>query len=254
MYKHMNITPEVLRRPRPGQPLYDQIADVLRSEIIRLKMAKGTLLPSMIEMAQLFGVHRHTIRQAMDVLEREGIIEINDARRKGKIVVAKDLTQYPVFEVKTQLATHMAFTTGAEIELISTDRCHDLSIIPVPETQKCDSYQQLKRVHSKNGHVFAFVELFIASRMFDEKPEDFQEQLVLRATVAFLGKENVRGIHQTMTIIKANKELAHHLKIPRSEPVARFARIILDSQGKAAYVGNIYYPGNAIEIRMDMEF
>ncbi len=251
MYKHMDMTPEVLQRSRPARPLYDQIADLLRAEIERLHMGKGAVLPNMVEMAQAFGVHRHTIRQAMDILEREGLV---DTRKGHDIVVAKERVHYPVFSVKTQLATHMAFTTGSDIELILTERCRDLSLVPVPEEQKCNAYQHLKHRNCKNEHIFTFVELFIASSMFDEKPEDFQQKLALRATVAFLGRENVHCIHQTMTIAKANREVAHYLKVPLGEPVARFVRVVLDSQDKAAYVGNIYYPANVIEIHMDMDF
>lgn len=64
-------------------PYYFQIVQVLRESIADLKEQEGEEripLPSETEMSELFSVNRGTIRHALDMLEREGLIY----REKGR--------------------------------------------------------------------------------------------------------------------------------------------------------------------------
>ncbi len=60
-------------------PLYEQIAAHLRAEVARGDYSPGARIPSEHELAERFGVGRPTLRQATEVLVREGVLE----RRKG---------------------------------------------------------------------------------------------------------------------------------------------------------------------------
>lgn len=62
-----------------GEAVYAQIARLLREEIVSL-LSPGACLPSENELAEYFGVNRHTVRRAVEGLVAEGIIE----RRHGK--------------------------------------------------------------------------------------------------------------------------------------------------------------------------
>ncbi|MBT9314719.1 phosphonate metabolism transcriptional regulator PhnF [Leptothoe spongobia] len=67
-------------------PLYLQIADELRRNIEELVFNVGDQLPTELELSQRFGVHRHTLRRAVDVLRQEGIVDVE--RGRGTFVVA----------------------------------------------------------------------------------------------------------------------------------------------------------------------
>lgn len=70
-------------RPEPnGEPLYEQIATMLR-ERIRREHQPGDRLPAEQELANSFGVHRLTLRRAIEALAAEGMV----ARRKGQRAV-----------------------------------------------------------------------------------------------------------------------------------------------------------------------
>jgi DNA-binding FadR family transcriptional regulator len=56
--------------------LYRQVADQMRGLIERGELAPGSRLPAERELAQMFGVSRPTIREALIVLEVEGFIDI----------------------------------------------------------------------------------------------------------------------------------------------------------------------------------
>lgn len=55
-------------------PVYRQIRDMLAKEIQELYKAGDALAPE-IELAQRFGVNRHTLRRAIDELIADGLVE-----------------------------------------------------------------------------------------------------------------------------------------------------------------------------------
>ena len=67
-------------------PLYLQIADELRRNIEESVFNVGDQLPTELELSKRFGVHRHTLRRAVDVLRQEGLVDVE--RGRGTFVVA----------------------------------------------------------------------------------------------------------------------------------------------------------------------
>src|SRR5258708_26065146 len=66
-------------------PYYYQLADILREKIQNsangnTPNSSATLMPSELELAKMHHISRATVRQAFDLLEREGLIY----REKGK--------------------------------------------------------------------------------------------------------------------------------------------------------------------------
>lgn len=59
----------------PGVPLYLQIAQQLRQGIYRDHYQAGHMLPSEGVLMERLGVSRETIRSALEVLRKEGIVE-----------------------------------------------------------------------------------------------------------------------------------------------------------------------------------
>ncbi len=67
-----------------SEPAYMQIASAIREMLRDGKIAPGSAMPPERVLAQQFGVSRMTMRQANDLLEREGLIE----RRPGRGTIA----------------------------------------------------------------------------------------------------------------------------------------------------------------------
>ena len=55
-------------------PKYQQIAEVLREEIIKGTYAVGNVIPTEAKLQEQFDVSRHTIRQALSILINEGYL------------------------------------------------------------------------------------------------------------------------------------------------------------------------------------
>jgi GntR family phosphonate transport system transcriptional regulator len=71
-------------------PVYLQIANELRQEIQASVYQIGDRLPTEYELSERFGVNRHTLRRAVEVLRQEGIVDVE--RGRGTFVVAAPIT------------------------------------------------------------------------------------------------------------------------------------------------------------------
>jgi GntR family transcriptional regulator len=60
--------------PMSGVPVYRQLADLLRAEIVRGKFPPRTPLPSAKTLAQEHGIAIGTVTKAVDVLREEGLV------------------------------------------------------------------------------------------------------------------------------------------------------------------------------------
>ena len=58
-----------------ARPLFAQIKARLRQDILEKRLPAGQKLPSEAQMQQAFGVSRITVRQALNELQAEGLIE-----------------------------------------------------------------------------------------------------------------------------------------------------------------------------------
>ena len=74
----------VRARQRPV-PYYQQVANILRARIISIEGDTPVQLPTERELCQVHQVSRETVRQALEVLEKDGLIE--RARSRGTLTV-----------------------------------------------------------------------------------------------------------------------------------------------------------------------
>ena len=78
-----------------GVTLWRQIADDIEQAIVRGDYASGTKLPGELEIAERFGVNRHTVRRALAELSERGLVRAE--RGSGTYVDAARIA-YPIRE------------------------------------------------------------------------------------------------------------------------------------------------------------
>jgi GntR family transcriptional regulator len=86
--------------PSGEHPLYRQLADALRAQILTGALLPGQRLPSEPELAEEYSVARNTIRLALGLLRSEGLVYTG--RGRGTFVVA-DLSAVPLREPASRL-------------------------------------------------------------------------------------------------------------------------------------------------------
>jgi len=80
-----------------GTPLYQQLADTLRGQILGGQLKPGDRLPSEAQMMACYGVGRLTVRNALSSLVAEGLLE--KVQGKGTFCRAAEIASLPRIEV-----------------------------------------------------------------------------------------------------------------------------------------------------------
>ena len=78
----MNLTPSTSRRPKA----HERVANILRDRIVTGELAAGDRLPPEDELTTQFGIARTTLREALRVLESQGLLLIRRGRGGGPVV------------------------------------------------------------------------------------------------------------------------------------------------------------------------
>ena len=90
------------------QPAYQQVADQLRDRILDGSVGAGDRLPTAIELADIFGVSRSTVREALRVLASRGLIRTARGTAGGTFVTRVELGQ-----VSDYLETSLGLMSGS---------------------------------------------------------------------------------------------------------------------------------------------
>ncbi|MEM7414911.1 MAG: GntR family transcriptional regulator [Gemmatimonadota bacterium] len=92
-----------------GRPLYVQIMDAVRAQLVRGALGAGDALPSVRELASSLRINPRTVSQAYAELEREGIVHVRPG--KGSFI---DSDVQPTEVERPRLAREVALRTMAD--------------------------------------------------------------------------------------------------------------------------------------------
>jgi GntR family transcriptional regulator len=228
--------------------LYIQVATMLRRRIEEGHWAPGDKISTLEELQEEFQVARVTVRQAVELLEKEGLVR----RQQGKgTFVAQGI------EDRRWLKLDASWSS-----LIGTIKDNVPKFIPVAappmkprlrpdEGKLADDYVFLRSIQSRSGRAYAVVSLHLAKDIHDRDPDAFRSRTAL-PVVASMRQVEIASAHQTLVIGSADPETARLLKLPLNAPTAEAHCVVIDRAGVAIYVADILYRGDCIELETNL--
>jgi GntR family transcriptional regulator len=245
--KDDQMTPDPLRQGRA--PLYLQVAEILRQKIARGTWQEGTLIPTLTELSEEFKVAKITVRQAVKMLEEEGLVSAK--RGRGTTVIAKPEGQRPL-KVETRLSELVEMYRGDEADLI----CLDDSEADLPGELYCGTpfsggYHMLRRVHERDGQPYCIITLYLAKPIFSKHEAQIRQELALPILFDEADIE-IKAARQSMIINRCGIETAELLNLEIGAPIAEVRRILCDSDNTIIYMADVIYRGDYIRLDMDL--
>jgi GntR family transcriptional regulator len=229
-------------------PKYAQIADIFRQRIARGVWIKGFRLPANELLAEEFGVSRVTIRQAVDLLARDGVIEAQQGR--GTFVTGT-VEHDRWLKVETTLAdlAEVYRDTSPEIINISESRT-DAPLVP-EDGKTAAKYVFMRRVHSRQKRPYCVISIYLDEKVFRRSPKRFRNETVI-PILHDLRNPAIASARQTLTIGTADLDVARLLQIPLNSPVAEVRRVFTSADRTVIYLGEVTYRGDFVRIDMDL--
>jgi GntR family transcriptional regulator len=228
-------------------PRYLQVASALRRRIQDGRWPVGSKISTIEELEREFRVARVTIRQAIDLLQGEGLLR--PVQGRGTFVTKA---------VENDRWLQLATDWESLIAPIRDNVPHILvsKAAPAPALEEDDgipaqSYHYICSVQKRNGKPYAFARVHIAGDIYRKAPKAFQSRVALAVLSEMKGLEISRA-HQTLEIGAADIEAARSLGIALGAPTAEARCVVADSRGVVLYVGEITYPGDCVRLNIEL--
>lgn len=228
-------------------PRYVQVASILRRRIADGQWGVGDKIATLEALEAEFQVARVTVRQAVELLQSEGLLRSHQG--KGTFV-----TQVPKSRRWIKLATDW----NALIEPIAANRPHFIPVetLPKPKIEdtdgtEADAYTYLKSVQTSDGEPYALASVHVDSQLFERAESAFRSRVAL-AVLAELDDVAIARAHQTLQIGAADIETAGHLGIALNAPTAEARCVVTDPAGTVIYLGEIVYRGDCVKLDIEL--
>ncbi|WP_439595588.1 GntR family transcriptional regulator [Falsiroseomonas sp.] len=224
---------------------YLQLATLFRHRVEQGVWLPGTQIPTVDDLAAECGVARATIRQALDQLAEEGLIE--RFRAKGTFVSTTP-PQRLWCDVETDWTGLLRSREGARIEILSDTPGQDGSALPPAIGHAAPLYRHLRRRHWRDNQPFLLADVWLDESLSSKvTPEDLVTKTALRLVAGIPGIR-IANARQTLTIGSADVETASALHLPLNAPIAHVHRVALDPRGTLLLVANGLYRGDTVRI------
>lgn len=232
---------------RSGVARYIQLSTLFRGRIEQGVWKPGERLPTVDGLAAECGVARATIRQAMDALEQDGLIE--RFRARGTFVRAT-LPERLWCEVETDWSGLLRSRPGARIEILAEEGGATPPILPENMGRAAPGYRHLRRRHWRDGAPFLLADVYLDERLWPRvRAIDLTTKTAL-SLVAGLRGVTIADARQVLTIGSADVEVSAALRIPLNAPVALVRRAAVNQRGVLVLVADGVYRGDMV--RMDV--
>lgn len=228
-------------------PRYLQVASALRSRIKQGHWAVGDRITTIEKLEDEFQVARVTVRQAIDLLQSEGLVK--SYQGKGTFV-----TDTVSDDRWLQLATDW----NALIKPIRGNVPHQLTVTDKfpPRLQEDDgepaaAYKFLHSVQMREGEPFAIANVYLAKDIYALAPVKFRRRVAL-GVIAEMKTLQISRAHQTLTVSTADLETGRHLQIPLNAPTVEARCVVTDADGTLIYLGEITYRGDCVRLNIEL--
>ena len=220
-------------------PIYYQIAQRIKAYIAENQLAEGDAIPTERELCSGFGVSRMTVRQAVDTLVAEGLL--NRQRGRGTFVTAPKISQ--------PLSTLTGFTSDClERGVVPTSMvvsCHAVPASPKAaeklEIQAGEPVIQLVRVRCAGGEPHAYERSNLLYDMAAPLLEMDLSDCSLYRTLSEDFNMKLARARQSIEAQSCPPEVCRLLGIPAYSVVFYIQRITYNSKGRAVeYVESNY--------------
>lgn len=233
-------------------PRYQEIAQALKERIRDSAFEPGHRLNTQRQLAREFGVTLMTLRQALDLLEREGLI----TRRHGRgTFVASPTIDYDILQLRAFAGDLTARGEKVDTKILG-------SRFMRPDQRAAQSLGL-----PASGLVFALERL----RLVDQRPTSYQSSLLpaeigrevaqadlalhsLRHILRFKLGIEITHAQETVSAVRLGSREAGGLACRAGIPAFRSERISFAADGRPIVFDRVYIPGDRFRITRELRF
>lgn len=230
-------------------PIWQAIADALRSDLTDGKYAQGDKLPTEAGLAERFGVNRHTVRHGISALVEEGLIR---TRRGSGAFVATTPTDYPIgqrvrFHENLIAAGRRPDKRVLQVEERSATTGEAKALKMAPGDPVC-AYHGLSLADGQP--IAVFESLFPLGRLTGIEEALNQTSSVTEA-LRLAGISDYTRASTRLTAVRATATYALHLQVSEGDPLLKSTGVNVDEAGVPVEFGRTWFAGDRVTLTLE---
>lgn len=230
--------------------LYDQIKDDLLSKIKDGTYPEGQTIPSELELAEMYGVSRPTIRQALQILVSDGYLE--KRRRRGTVVTKPKVSQsftmsISSFEDAMRLAGRLPKTKVLVFKRVRANAEVEKRL----ELTRGQDVFKLVRLRYADDLPNVSVESYIPCTLYPGLDSFDFNGSSLYAAMDTCGNP-VMTARRRLEVIKADGAAAALLDVEAGDPLLLFHTVARDANGTAVEYSVATYRGESNSFELNV--
>jgi GntR family transcriptional regulator len=233
-------------------PRYQQIAEALRERIRGGDLAPGASLPNQRKLAQSFGVTLMTLRQALELLEREHLI----VRRHGLgTFVAAPSIDYDILQLRRFAGELLVQGEPVTTRLLATRfAIADRRVARALGLTGRARVLVIERLRLVGGRPMGLQHSFVAARLGEALLESDLDRTPLGQALEFKLGITIERAHETVSAVRLGRREARDLECPAGIPAFESERVSFDAEGRPVVFDRVFIPGDRFRITRDLHF
>jgi len=233
-------------------PRYHQIAQTLRERIIAGGHGPGQRLDTQRGMAREFGVTLMTLRQALDLLERDGLI----ARRHGLgTFVARPSIDYDILHLRALAGDLSALGEDVATRFVrSYAAAADRAVAAALGLREREGVFALERLRLVDGEPVSFQSSYLPAALGDEVSKADLAVTPLRQVLAFKLGIEITAARETVSAVPLERRAARELGCRPGIPAFRSDRVSMGADGRPVVYDRVFIPGDRFRITRHLHY
>lgn len=232
----------------PAVPRWQAIAAALRQDIAAGVLPPGERLPNETLLALRFGVHRHTVRQALQALAREGFVQV----RQGSGTYVRALVLDYALQRRTRLTQNVAESgEQARRECLAQQRAAAGAWAQALQVPPRSRVQVLYTRALVRGRPIGLGTSVFPLPRFEGIAEAFHRHGGISAALADRGVADYTRARSTIRTRMPTESEADALARPPTQPVLVVDYVNVDLQGRPVEAGSTLFAADAVQLTVD---
>ena len=240
-----SVNPDYRRSPIPR---YLQIAGVIRRRIEDGLWSPNEKISTLQELEAEFQVARVTVRQAVEVLQSEGLVR----RIQGKgTFVSASVEDKRWLKLDLKWAS-LAGTIGGNVpRFLPVPATPPAPVIRPEEGKAASQYRYLESVQSRRGQPYSFARVHLDENVYRLADHRFGREPTITVVATLEGLE-VKRARQSFIVGTVEPRVANLLSIGIGFPTVEAHLVVTDADDVVIYVADIIYRGDCVQLDVDL--
>ena len=231
------------------RPIWQQIRDILLSEIRSGELGADGRLPAAGRLADRFGVNRHTVRQSLMALEEAGVTE---TRQGAGSFVVKPVVDYPISSRTrfSDIVLSQGMAPSGEI-LRVTEKPSTIEVADALDMKRGEGVVMVERACRADGVIIGLARHFFPAARFRIVRTALKTTVSISEALRSAGIDNYTRRSTTISSRLPTSREARLLQQPLSRPVLVSKAVNVDDAETAIEFGVTLFMADRVRLRFN---